>query len=407
MNAYDLRRALVPIVIAAIETWGCVGRADSDADAREPKAVRLVAVEASTGVESTTYSAIIAPNAQVDLAFRVSGYVVEVRQTKGADGRTRALEPGAPVKKGLVLARIRTMDYQAVVDKAVGSRNESDASVTAAEAQLAEAQARFTQSEADFARIATLWQEESVTRPAYDGSKARLDGARAKVDAATAGVAAAKQRAAAAAAQLDEARIALSDTELHAPFDGVLVERHVEIGSLVSPGVPAFTVADLHLVKAHFSVPDSALDMFTAGQLLPLSVDAYAAEPFPGHVLSVAPAADAKSRSFEITVAIDNPTMRLRSGMIASIRARRETAGRPPVRIPIDALVHDPTRDQYVVYTVEQKDGGVAAVKALSVRPGALVGNQVSILEGLTAGQRIVASGANLLRPGDVVKEIE
>ena len=407
MNAHDLRRALFAIAIAAIETWGCVGRADSDADAREPKAVRLVAVEASTGVESTAYSAIIAPNAQVDLAFRVSGYVVEVRQTKGADGRTRALEPGAPLTKGLVLARIRTMDYQAVVDKALGSRNESDASVTAAEAQLAEAQAAFTQSEADFARIATLWQEESVTGPAYDGSKARLDGARAKVDAATAGVAAAKQRAAATAAQLDEARIALSDTELHAPFDGVLVERHVEIGSLVSPGVPAFTVADLHLVKAHFSVPDSALDMFTAGQWLALSVDAYAAEPFQGHVLSVAPAADAKSRSFEITVAIDNPTMRLRSGMIASIRARRETAGGPPVRIPIDALVHDPTRDQYVVYTVEPKDGGVAAVKALSVRPGALVGNQVSILEGLTAGQRIVASGANLLRPGDVVKEIE
>ena len=56
-----------------------------------------MAVEASTGAEPTTSSAIIAPNAQVDLAFRVSGYVVDVRQTKGADGRTRALEPGAAV----------------------------------------------------------------------------------------------------------------------------------------------------------------------------------------------------------------------------------------------------------------------------------------------------------------------
>jgi RND family efflux transporter MFP subunit len=407
MKADDLYRVLALVASAAIQTLGCVGREDSDADARTPKAVRLVTVEASTGAESTTYSAIIAPNAQVDLAFRVSGYVVDIRQTKGADGRTRALEPGAAVTKGLVLARVRTTDYQAVVDKAQGSRNESSASVMAAEAQLVEAQAAFTQAEADFGRIATLWQQESVTKPAYDGSKARLDAARAKVDAATAAVDAAKQRATTAVAQLDEARIALNDTELHAPFDGVLVERHVEIGTLVSPGVPAFTVADLHLVKARFSVPDSALDMFKAGQLLPLSVDAYAAEPFQGHVLSVAPAADAKSRSFEITVAIDNPTMKLRSGMIASIRAAREATGRPVVRIPIDALVHDPARDQYLVYTVEQKDGGIAAVKAVSVRPGALVGNQVSILEGLTAGQRIVASGANLLRPGDVVKEIQ
>jgi RND family efflux transporter MFP subunit len=398
----DLQAALVLVALAAIQTWGCVGRADTDA--RTPKAVRLVAVEASTGAESTTYSAIIA---QVDLAFRVSGYVVDIRRTKGADGRTRALEPGAAVTTGLVLARVRTTDYQAVVDKAQGSQNESSASVTAAEAGLAEAQAAFTQAESDFGRIATLWQQESVTKPVYDGSKAKLDASRARVDAATASVAAAKQRATTAAAQLREAQIALGDTELHAPFDAVLVERHVEIGTLVSPGMPAFTVADLHLVKARFSVPDSALHMFRAGQPLPLNVDAYSTELFQGHVLSVAPAADPKARSFEITVAIDNPTMKLRSGMIASIRVADDVADRHLVRIPIDALVHDPTRDQYLVYIVQPKDRGLATVKAVDVRPGALVGNQVSILGGLTAGQRIVASGANLLRPGDVVKEIQ
>ena len=54
----------------------------------------------------------------MDLAFRLSGYVVEIHRTKGADGRTRALEPGAAVASGLVLARVRATDYQAVVDKA-------------------------------------------------------------------------------------------------------------------------------------------------------------------------------------------------------------------------------------------------------------------------------------------------
>jgi multidrug efflux pump subunit AcrA (membrane-fusion protein) len=407
MKPSDPYTIVTVVAVAAIQTWGCVGRADSQPDARTPRAVRLVAVEASTDAESTTYSAVVAPNAQVDLAFRVPGYVVDIRRTKGADGRIRSLEPGAAVSKGLILARIRTTDYQLVVDRAQGSRNESNASVTAAEAQLAEAQAAFTQAESDFARIAALWQQESVTRPVYDGSKARLEAARAKVDAATAGITAAMQRATAAAAQLEEARIGLTDTELHAPFDGILVERHVEIGTLVSPGMPALTVADLHLVKARFSVPDFALDMFSAGQVLPLSVDAYATEPFQGHVVSVAPAAEPKSRAFEIAIAIDNPAMKLRSGMIASIRVARAAAARPLVRIPIDALVHDPTRDQYLVYVVEQRGGEVASVKAVSVRPGALVGNQVSILDGLAAGQRIVASGANLLRPGDAVREIQ
>jgi RND family efflux transporter MFP subunit len=407
MKTRDFRTVLVFVAIAALATCGCVGRAGSNTDARTPQAVRLVAVEASTEAESTTYSAVIGPNTQVDLAFRLSGYVVDVRRTKGADGRTRAVEPGAAVTTGLVLARVRTIDYQTVVDKAQSSRDESSAGVNAAEAALAEAHAAFTQAESDFGRIATLWQQESVTKPAYDASKARLDVARAKVDAATAALAAAKQRATTADAQLREARIALGDTELRAPFDAILLERHVDVGTLVSSGTPAFTVADLHLVKARFSVPDTALHMFWPGKPLPLTVDAFATERFQGQVLSVAPAADPKARSFEIAVAIDNPTLKLRSGMIASIRVADDAADRRRVRIPIDALVHDPTRDQYLVYAIEQKDGGITAVKAVHVRPGPLVGNQVSILDGLTAGQRIVASGANQLRPGDVVKEIQ
>jgi RND family efflux transporter MFP subunit len=392
------------VVTASILTVGCVSH-ETSADALSPKAVRLVSVESAPNAGSTAYSAVIAPNAQVDLAFRLSGYVVEIHRTKGADGRTRALEPGAPVASGLVLARVRATDYQAVVDKARGARDESSAGVAAADAGLAEARAGLSQAESDFERIAVLWQQESVTKPAYDASKARLDSARAKVDAAIAAVAAAKQRATATAAQLQEADIVLGDTQLRAPFDGVLLERRVDVGTLVAPGMPAFTVADLSLVKARFNVPDSALEQFQAGQLLPLTVDAFANQRFEGHVLSVAPAADPKARSFEVAVAIDNPTRKLRSGMIASIRAAGETAERPQLLIPIDALVHDPVRGQYVVYALEEKEGRSVA-RAIPIHPGPLRGNRVSVVEGLTPGQRIVQSGANLLHPGDAVKEI-
>jgi RND family efflux transporter MFP subunit len=240
----------------------------------------------------------------------------------------------------------------------------------------------------------------------YDGAKARVDAARAKVDGATAGIAAAKQRAASAGAQLNEAQIALSDTELRAPFDAILLERRVDIGTLVSPGTPAFTLADLHQIKARFNAPDTALRLFRSGQVMQVTVDAFPNEPFQGRVLSVAPAADPKSRSFEITLAIDNPALKLRSGMIASVRAPAEAADRPQLRIPIDALVHDAVRDRYLVYGVEQKNGRTVA-KAIDISPGPLVGNQVTVLEGLTTGQRIVGSGANLVRPGDVVKEVQ
>src|SRR5262249_41136016 len=147
------------------------------------------------------------------------------------------------------------------------------------------------------------------------------DAARAKVDAAQAAVAAARQRAASAAGQQQEAQIAFADTDLRSPIAGVLLERRVELGSFAVAGTPAFIVADLRTVKARFSVPDTALQAFRTGQSLPLTIDAFPGERFDGRVLSIAPAADPRARSFEVVVSIANADTRLRSGMIASIQS--------------------------------------------------------------------------------------
>lgn len=400
---------IIPLLIgaAALLTAGCASRQNSAEGAGDaaPKAVRMAVVELSKKPEPVRYSAIIAPNAQVDLAFRVSGYVVQLYQTKGADGRIRPLEAGALIAAGTTLARIRASEFQATVDKARGVRNEADAGIRAAEAQIAEAQAGLAQAELDFARVSKLWEQESITKPVYDGSKARLDIARSKVDAAKAASAGARERMGSASAQVREVEIALGDTALRAPFKGVLLERRVELGSLVAAGTPAFTLADLRLVKGRFNVPDSALRNFRQGQSLDMTVDAFPGETFHGRVLSLAAAADPRVRSFEIEVSIANPDLKLRSGMIAAVQVAETEGAHPALQIPVDALVHDPTDDRYLVYTTERKAGRTFA-KAIPIRPGPLSGSQVSILEGLTPGQRIVVSGANLLRPGEAVREV-
>jgi RND family efflux transporter MFP subunit len=319
----------------------------------------------------------------------------------------RPLEPGAAIKAGTVLARIRAADYQAVEEKARGARDEANEGVKASQAQASEAEAALAQAELDFARVAVLWDLESITKPAYDASKARVDMARAKVDAAKAAVSASQERSFSATGQLKEAQLALGDTDLRAPLNGVLLERRVEVGTFAAAGTPAFVVADLQLVKAHFNVPDTALRAFRMGQTLPLTIDAFPGERFEGRIFSIAPAADPRARSFEVIVAIANPAVKLRAGMIASIQAGNRDASAPRrARIPIDALVHDPVGDRYVAYTTEDK-GGASVVHAIPVKPGDLIGNQVEILDGLTAGQRIIVSGANLLRSGDLVKEIQ
>src|SRR5262249_44745524 len=153
--------------------------------------------------------------------------------------------------------------------------------------------------ELDFARVAVLWQQESITKPAYDASKTRLDTARAKVDAARAAVAATRNRSVSAAGQLREAQLALGDTDLRAPLNGILLERRVGVGSLATAGTPAFVVAALQLVKARFNIPDTALHAFRNGQPLPLAVDAFPGERIDGRILSISPAADPHARSFE------------------------------------------------------------------------------------------------------------
>jgi RND family efflux transporter MFP subunit len=371
-----------------------------------PRAVRTAAVELSRAAEPAQYSAILTPNAQVDLAFRVSGYVVELYQTQGADGRIRPLEPGSRVARGAVLARVRPSDYQAVVDKARGAAEESQAGILAAEAQLAQTQAGLAQAELDFARVSTLWQQESITKPAYDASKARLDTARAEVDASRAGIAAAQKRRDSAQAQTREAEIALGDTELRAPFDAIVLERRIELGALAAAGTPAFTLADLSTLKARFSVPDFALAGFRPGQLLALSIEAFPGQDVRGRILSLAAAADPRARSFEIEVAIPNSALRLRSGMIATVRAESADSARLSVRVPVTALVHDPASNRYVVYTLEDRSGHTFA-RAIPIEPGPLAGNQVMVLSGLEPGRKIVVMGANLLRPGDPVQEVE
>jgi RND family efflux transporter MFP subunit len=356
--------------------------------------------------EPAKYSAILTPNAQVDLAFRVSGYIVALHQTTGADGRLRPLEPGEPVISETVLARVRPSDYQVVVDKARGGSQEAAAGIVAAEEQLAQAQAGLTQAELDFARMSALWEQASITKPSYDASKAKLDIAKAAVGAGKAGIEASLRRRDTAEAHLREAEIALGDTELRAPFDAIVLERHAELGMLAVGGSVAFRLADLKTLKARFNVPDFALAGFRPGQSLDLAIDAFPGSAVRGRVLSLAAAADPKARSFEIEVAVPNAGMKLRSGMIATVRAAGAVQVKARLQVPASALVHDPTGQRYLVYTVEQ-NGSRAVAKPVPVEPGPLSGNDVAVLSGLAAGQKIVVMGANLLQPGDAVREVE
>ena len=395
---------LTVTVLAASLLTGCAETKVLGDAATGAKPVALARVASTIIGADRDYTAILSADAQTDLSFRVSGYVTEIIRTKGPDGQLRTIESGMPVAAGTVLARIRTSEYQAVVDRAKGGLAESEAGIESAKRQLEQAQAAANQSELDFARMEMLWRQESITKPAYDGALAKRDVARAGVGAAEAGVVAAKRRAEAAGAQVREAQTALADTELIAPYAGVILERRIERGSLVAAGVPVFTLADLRRMKVKLNVPDSEVGRFRAGQALPVKLTAFAGETLRGRVLSIARAADAKSRSFEIQLLLDNPRHRLSAGMIATVTT---PSGAPEAALaaPASAVVHDPVsgRDHIFVARLEQSK---LVARFTPVEVSNAGSAEVRIIRGdIDAGDRVVVSGAMLLHDGDAIAE--
>ncbi|HSX81255.1 MAG TPA: HlyD family efflux transporter periplasmic adaptor subunit, partial [Candidatus Saccharimonadia bacterium] len=243
--------------------------------------VRTVGPSAAGG--GARYSAELQPFKQVDVAFKVGGYIQEILQVQGVDGQKRNAQEGDRVVKGTVLARVREVDYvvkrdeakaqlaeaQAAREQVKAQLTEAQAARARATAQLAADQAAFEKARFDFERARNLFATQSLTKADYDTAKANFEGAQARVDAARAqqaqaqaneaGVKAQSQgrqaKVEGARAQLEEAEIAWRDSALKAPFDAVVLKRSIEVGTLVSAGTVAFTLADTAALKAVFGVP--------------------------------------------------------------------------------------------------------------------------------------------------------
>jgi RND family efflux transporter MFP subunit len=358
-------------------TLACTGtHADHQAP---PRPVRVAAVQQEAAAGGLRYSATIQPYEQVSLAFKVGGYVSEVRQVRDGSG-ARNLQQGDAVRRGMVLARVNPADAQERVNQAT--------------AQVAEAEASLVKARADAARAEALYRDRALTRPDYD--------------AATAGLAAAAARSAAARAQLQAAALTLRDGALVAPADGVVLARNVELGTLAGVGTTAFTLADLTRVKAVFGVPDHVVQRVTVGTPLVVTSDVFGPAEFPGRVTAVSPAADAHSRVFNVEVTIPNADRRLKAGMIASVEvpggdAAPASAGVPT--IPVAAVVKSPKAGGFAVFVIQGAEEGATA-RARDVSLGTIAGNQVAVLSGLQVGERVIVSGASLLTDGDRVRVI-
>ena len=334
-----MKLALLSIAVLVLASCG----ADSKTDAAKPTLLTSVVTAAATQDEHGSVE--ILPG-----TVKAATAATLMARVPGVIGRITAT-PGTTVAAGTVLVEIDALEIAAKRDQA---------------------KAVAAQAAADFERAKLLFEKQALTKAEFDASQARAAGS------------------AAAAA---EAEIMVGYTRLTAPFAGVVVRKHAEVGDLLSPGRPVIDLEDPSSLRLEIELPESLAASVVVGSKLRVQIGAAAIDQ-DVDVVEVTPAADPVSRSVLVKLALPADAKGLRSGQFG--RATIPVAGGSLLSIPTAAIVRRGQLD--AVFVV--KDG---KAHLRLVRLGGSHGARTAIRAGLSNGEVVIVDGAEQLHDGQTV----
>jgi len=324
---------------------------------RLPVAVEAIRPEPSYRVERR-YLGLVAPRRQVALAFDLAGRLEALQA-----------EVGDRVAAGQPLARLDTRRLAA-------RRAELEAASREAEAAL-------TFAEGEAGRQRTLAQRGSASAQARDRAVSEAQVARARRDSL--------------AAQLDSLAVDEADSALRAPFAGVVVERALDEGAVVSPGTPVFRLLEMQRPEARIGLPAAEAAQLSPGDVLRV---VWRGGETRGRLRALIPEVVGGTRTAAALVAMD-PLPGLASGDAVELILEREVAA-PGFWVPSAALVAG-ERGLWALQLVEAAEAGDrvrrAAVEVLHVE-----GARSFVRGTLAAGDLIVVEGAQRVRAGQLVE---
>jgi len=188
---------------------------------------------------------------------------------------------------------------------------------------------------------------------------------------------------------------------IRSPLSGVVIERQVTVGETVEPTAKVFTVADLSEVWVVGAVHDREATTVRAGMASIVRIQGQEDAPLTGRVVQVGPQVDEKTRTLPVRIAVRNRSAAggpddwvLRPGMFTTIDLETERKAAAVV-VPASAIQ---TLDGKDTVFVETPLNSGAAFERRPVRVGARDDRMAEVLEGLTAGERIVVANAYLLK---------
>lgn len=176
---------------------------------------------------------------------------------------------------------------------------------------------------------------------------------------------------------------------IYTPLSGIVIEKMVLDGQYVNTGDPLFNIADLSTVWVEVEVYENEFPFIKVGQAVDIVSQSYPGKTFRGRVAFIYPFLDPKTRTVKARAEIPNPGLKLKPDMFVNATVKAPLGS--SIVVPVSAVMD--TGQRQVVW-VEMKPG---MFEPRDVKVGTRVGDNVQILSGLKAGEKVASSGGYLI----------
>lgn len=343
------------IILCHVTLWGC----SKEPSATEQIPYVMVTQPVTSNLDQKSYAGDVRARQQTALAFRVGGQITE-----------RAVDVGDRVKVGQVLAKLDVKDAQLQLNSA--------------QAQLESTQSAAKVAADEYKRFQQLLPMNAVSRSQYDTVKNQYD-------AATSALKQAQSNYSVAANQTGYNRLVANK-------NGVITERNIEIGQVVSAGQAAFQLAIEGDREVVIGVPEQAVSEIKVGQNAWVTLWSKPQEKFAAYVREISPAAD-QSRTFSVKVTLKEGQSAIQLGQSARVILSHTTED--VLSVPLSSVsAHN---NQAYVWVVHNNQ----TIHKVPVKLGAYARDTVPILSGLKINDWVVVGGVHLLREKQKIHPVD
>ena len=357
------RSALLTITAILLSVTACKKTDDASAATAKPETMlvgpeNVAVVKAELIKTGPAISGSLMPEHQATIRAEMSGAVLQTYA-----------EAGQPVRKGQALAQI---DVSVIRDQALSARS-----------AVTTAQSSYDNARRDLSRTETLEKAGAIAEREVERSRNSLLGAQAQLNNAR--------------AQLANVQKMLDKASVQAPFTGIVSQRQVNAGDVVSPGGALFTVMDPGSMQLEASLPAAQLSVVRLGMPIEFKVNGYPNRTFMGRITRINPSADPSTLQVKIVAAIPNAGNTLVGGLFAEGRVATETKTATIVSLAaVDETGLRPSVVRLRNGKIEKVDVG------LGIRDAAA--ETVEVTSGLAPGDTVLLGAARGISPGTPVK---